>query len=66
LELALEVAAVIEEEALVRIPTEHFVRWIAVIDALSAGAGEGEDADITVELDQIIREVRQDHDQNRS
>lgn len=38
--LALELAGAIEEEALVRVPTEHFVRWIAVIDGLTAPGGE--------------------------
>lgn len=57
--VALELAAVIEEEVLVRIPTEHFVRWIAVIDAIEqAGPAGGPEAPNPEELDRLIDEAR--------
>jgi hypothetical protein len=57
--LALELAAAIEEEALVHVPTEHFVRWTAVIDGL--GGVEGQPilpGPPGPELDRLIEEGR--------
>lgn len=61
LQLALELASVIEEEALVRIRTEHFVRWIAVVDTLTAYRTEEQTRDNSPDdLDSIIHETRQE------
>lgn len=58
--LALELAGAIEEEGFVRVPTEHFIRWIAIIDGLAGiPAGEGEPGPAPGDLDQAIREVRE-------
>ncbi len=58
LEEALELANIIEEEALIRIPTEHFVRWIAIIDTLmSTSRSAPTDVD-PAELDRTIQEAR--------
>jgi hypothetical protein len=58
LELALALAEDIENEALIRIPTEHLVRWLNVLDAQPLPDDqipeEGED------LDELIHEIRQD------
>ena len=60
--LALELAAAIEEEALVRVPTEHFIRWIAVIDGLTGPEGFVREPDQPgpqgPELDRLIDEAR--------
>lgn len=60
--LALELAAAIEEEVLVRIPTEHFIRWITVIDALYGPGGVAAAPDQGgpqgPELDRLIEEGR--------
>lgn len=57
--LALELAAAIEEEALVRVPTEHFVRWIAVIDGLTGAEGVPVEPEPPgPELDRLIEEGR--------
>jgi hypothetical protein len=62
--LALELAAAIEDEALVRIPTEHFIRWITVIDGLTGPEGDvrepapqGPDPG---DLNRLIEEARRD------
>ena len=58
--LALELAGAIEEEGFVRIPTEHFIRWIAVIDGLAGvPAAEADPGPSPEDLDQAIRDVRQ-------
>ena len=58
--LALELAAAIEEEGFVRIPTEHFIRWIAVIDGLAGvPAAEADPGPRPEDLERAIREVRQ-------
>jgi hypothetical protein len=59
LELALELANIIEEEALVRIATEHFVKWIAIIDALTSASEKESDTHFPNNLDRIIHESRQ-------
>jgi hypothetical protein len=57
--LALELAAAIEEEALVQVATEHFVRWIAVIDGLTGAEGiPVEPEPPGPELDRLIEEGR--------
>jgi hypothetical protein len=60
--LALELAAAIEEEALVRLPTEHFIRWITVIDGLTGPEGAVRSPDQPgpqgPELDRLIDEAR--------
>jgi hypothetical protein len=58
--LALELAAAIEEEALIRVPTEHFVRWIAVIDGLTGpeGAAREPQGPGPEDLDRLIEEGR--------
>ena len=58
LELALELGSIIEEEALVRVPTEHFVRWIAVIDALERSRPQEAGSDVSEQLDDVINEAR--------
>lgn len=59
---ALELAAAIEDEALVRVATEHFVRWITVIDGLTGPdgrprGGQGPEVD-GPDLDRLIDEAR--------
>ncbi len=59
--LALELSNIIEEEALVRIPTEHFVRWIAIIDALSSSRNTSDVEDSIPDINEIIHQIRQDN-----
>lgn len=58
LQEALELATIIEEEALVRIQTEHFVRWIAIIDTLMSTSGSAPNDVDPAELDRAIQEAR--------
>lgn len=59
LSLALQLAGAIEDEALVRIQTEHLLRWIEAIDYCTQGRGEGADTDLDEEeLEEIIRRER--------
>jgi hypothetical protein len=60
IQLALELSNIVEEEALVRFPTEHFVRWIAVLDGLSTTRGDEENELGPDELNEIVRQVRRD------
>lgn len=58
--LALELAAAIEEEGFVRVPTEHFIRWIAVLDGLAGvPAAEVDPGPRPEDLEQAIRDARQ-------
>ena len=59
LELALALADAIEDEVLIRIPTEHLVRWLNVLDVLTTSVpspeeGNGED------LSELIHRARQE------
>jgi len=58
IKLALELANIIEEEMLIRIPTEHFVRWIAIIDALSSSSNNPSNDSSQSNIDKIIQEAR--------
>lgn len=59
LQLALELANIIEEEALVRVQTEHFVRWIAIIDALSSASSVPENNETQPDINDIVHQSRQ-------
>lgn len=62
LELALALADDIEDEVLIRISTEHIVRWLNVLDLMSTpGAPGQEDAEESDNLDEIIHRARQNH-----
>ncbi len=61
LQLALELSNILEEEALVRIPAEHFVRWIAILDRLAPPSSRDVDDGLGPdEIQDIIQQTRED------
>lgn len=54
---ALELAEIVEDEALVRVDTAHLITWLQVLDAASRGGAEAESIDRD-ELDELIEEER--------
>lgn len=66
IELAQELAEIMEEEALVRIPTEHFVRWLAVLNAMKKQSATKEPPLTEEELGRIIEQTRRDDDKGGS
>jgi hypothetical protein len=57
LELALALAEDIENEALIRIPTEHLVRWLNILDSLSTSPPPYSSEE-RGDLDELIHKVR--------